>query len=379
MALTVGGRRRKRPGGGPPSTPLNPLEQKLTDRLVSVLTLLSESLKVSDYETAINELSPELLEQLLAENNIDQISSLIEETLSGIVMSGALSEARSIIRTSPRIGQNPFSSLEYSGQVLPSGIVLPNSLMSLPPDVEFLIENPVERMFKFVNQKATDYARLRSAQLVTSISDSNRLAIRQVISRAFTGTRTVDQTARSLRDIVGLHPRWALAVERFKETNTTRLIREGMSTESAALKADEMTQKYRKKLIRRRSEMIARTELQQALNFGREASWQANDRAGLLDPRSEKEWRTAPQGSRYGPPCDECTELRGKRVPWNGSFSNGRSMPPAHPHCRCTAVLVPPTRGLEGLPSQDMGSWIDKLDQLEAEDLQKSQYPVVKV
>jgi hypothetical protein len=212
VALTFGGRRRKRPGGGPPSTPLTPLEQRLTDRLVAVLNLLSQSLKVSEYETAINELSPELLEQLLAENNIDQISSLIEETLSGIVMSGALNEAKNIIRTSPRIGQNPFNALEYGGQVLPSGIILPRPLISLPPDVEFLIENPVERMFKFVNQKAADYARLRSAQLVTSISESNRLAIRQVISTAFTGTRTVDQTARSLRDIVGLHPRWARAV-----------------------------------------------------------------------------------------------------------------------------------------------------------------------
>ena len=369
MALTFGGRRRKRPGGGPPSTPLTPLEQQLTDRLVRVMNLLSPNLDTNAYTSAISDLDPDLLERLLNQVNIDQIAGLLDKTLYGVVLSGATSEARDIIRTSPRIGQNPFNSLEYGGEVLPSGIILPRPLISLPPDVEFLIENPVERMFKFVNQKAADYARLRSAQLVTSISDSNRLAIRQVISTAFTGTRTVDQTARSLRDIVGLHPRWARAVQTFKETNTTRLIRDGMSTESAALKADEMTQKYRKKLIRRRAEMIARTEIQQAQNFGREASWQASDRAGLIDPRAEKEWRTAPQGSRYGPPCDECTELSGKRVPWNASFSNGYSMPPAHPHCRCTAVLVPPTRGLTGLPSQDMGSWIDKLDQLEAEEL----------
>lgn len=367
MALTIGGRRRKRPGGSPPSQPLTPLEQRLTNRLVSVLNLLSESLKISDYETAINDLSPELLEQLLAEERIDQISSLIEETLSQVVLSGATSEARNIIRNTPRINQNPFNSLEYGGRVLPSGIVLPTPVIPLTPDVEFLIEEPVDRMFRFINQKAADYARTRSAQLVRSINDSNRLAIRQVISTAFTGPRTVDQTARSLRDIVGLHPRWARAVERFKETNTTQLIRDGMSTENAALKADELTEKYRRKLIRRRAEMISRTEIQQAQNFGREASWQASDRAGLIDPRAEKEWRTAPRGSRYGPPCDICTEMSGKRVPWNGAFPNGYSMPPAHPHCRCTAVLVPPTRGLTGLPSQDMGSWIDRLDALDAE------------
>jgi hypothetical protein len=36
-------------------------------------------------------------------------------------------------------------------------------------------------------------------------------------------------------------------------------------------------------------------------------------------------------------------------------------MPPAHPHCRCTAVLIPPSRGLTGLPSQDMDRWLAEL------------------
>lgn len=367
MALTIGGSRRKRPGGGPPSTPLTPLEQRLTNRLVTVMNLLSSTLDTEAYAAAIANLDPDMLERLLTEVNIDQIGRLLDSTLTGVVMSGATSEARNIIRTTPRIGQNPFNTLEYGGQVLPSGIVLPTPVITAPPDIEFVIEEPVDRMFKFINQKATDYARTRSAQLVRSIDNSNRLAIRQVITSAFTTPRTVDQTARTLRDIVGLHPRWARAVENFKETNTRRLIRDGMSTENAAIKADEMTEKYRRKLIRRRAEMISRTEIQQAQNFGREASWQASDRAGLIDARAEKEWRTAPQGSRYGPPCDECTAMAGKRVPWNGSFPNGRSMPPAHPHCRCTAVLIPPTRGLTGLPSQDMGSWIDRLDALDAE------------
>lgn len=371
MALTIGGKRRK-PGGGPPATPLSPLEERLVRRLVTAMNLLASGMDTDAYATAIANLDPDLLERLLAEVNIDQISVLLDDALRGVVLNGATAEAKQIIRNTPRIGQNPFTALEYGGRTLASGIILPSPVMAPPPDMEFVIERPVDRMFRYVSDRATDYARTRSAQLVRAIDDSNRLAIRQVITSAFTGPRTVDQTARSLRQIVGLHPRWARAVERFNDTNFRRLIKDGMDTDQARATADSMSEKYRRKLIRRRAEMIARTETQQAQNFGRESSWYATERAGLLDARAMKEWRTAPMGSRYGPPCPECTELRGTRVPWNGTFANGRSMPPAHPNCRCTAVVIPPSRGLEGLPSQNMQSWIDELDRLEAEDARRA-------
>ena len=367
MALTIGGKRRK-PGGGPPATPLTPLENRLVRRLVTVMNTLASGMDTDAYATAIANLDPDLLERLLAEVNIQQISALLDDALRGVVMDGSMAEARQIIRNAPRIDQNPFNALEYDGEVLPSGIIMPRTTLAPVPDIEFVIERPIDRMFRFVSERATNYARTRSAQLVTSIDQSNRLAIRQVITSAFTGPRTVDQTARSLRQIVGLHPRWARAVETFNDKNFRRLVRDGMSTDQAQATADSMTDKYRRKLIRRRAEMIARTEVQQAQNFGREASWQATERAGLVDPRAMKEWRTAPLGSRYGPPCPTCTELRGTRVPWNGTFANGYSMPPAHPNCRCTAVLIPPSRGLTGLPSQNMGDWIAELDRLEAED-----------
>lgn len=367
MALTIGGKRRK-PGGGPPATPMTPMEERLVRRLVAVMGVLAENMNVDAYARAISALDPDLLERLLNEVNIGQISRLLDDSLRSVVLNGGTAQAKEIIRTTPRIGQNPFGALEFGGQVLPSGIILPSPAVPAPPDMEFVIERPVQRMFNYISERATAYAQTRSGQLVTAIDQSNRLAIRQAITQAITGQKTVDQTARSLRQIVGLHPRWARAVDRFNDTNFRRLVREGFSTDKAADMADSMTEKYRRKLIRRRAEMIARTEVQQAQNFGREASWAATERAGLVDARAEKEWVTAPMGSRYGPPCEECQSLRGTRVPWNGSFANGRSMPPAHPNCRCTAVLVPPTRGLTGLPSQNMQSWIDELDRLEAED-----------
>ena len=86
--------------------------------------------------------------------------------------------------------------------------------------------------------------------------------------------------------------------------------------------------------------MIARTEVQLAQNQGRYLGWQQSYESGLLDGGSTKMWITA-----YQDVCDECQELNGQVVSWNGAFTNGDIMPPAHPNCRCTAVVIPPDRG----------------------------------
>ena len=369
MALVIGGKRVTKAKNIPPKP--SPLEQSLINAIVSVNEGFANRVDVDALAAAIQGLNPDNFNKLLDEVLLYQeIDFFIKDSLRRIVLSGATSEARSIIRNAPRVGQNPMLALEYGGKVLPNGIILPGSAPSFP-DVMFSIVGPVDRMFTYMNANAVAYAATRSSQLIRSIDNSNRVAIQKLITQSFTTPRSVDDTARLIRRIIGLHPRWALAVERFHDNNFRQFIKEGIETNRAFDMADAMAEKYRAKLIRSRARTIARTEIQQAQNFGREASWKASDRAGLLDARSEKEWRTAPVASRYGPPCPICMDLRGTRVPWNGVFANGSSMPPAHPNCRCTAVLVPPTRGLTGLPSQDMGAWIDRLDALEAEQIRE--------
>ena len=363
MALTFGGKRR--PGGTGPRTPLDPLEQQMTDRLAAVMRALAASTDVDAYVRAIRSLDPDLVERLLAEVSLGSLGDRIGETLGNVVSAQGAEAVQQVIRATPDASPTPASMLEYPGVKTPSGAIVPADL--LPADFEFVIANPRQDMFTFVDQRATDYATTRSASLVREIDQSNRLAIRRVISRAFTDPTGVEGTARSLRQIVGLHSRWADAVIKFDDQNYRRFIKDGMSTDAARAKADTLTKRYRDKLIRRRAEMIARTEIQQAQNFGRQAAWTAGNKSGHVDGASLKEWQTAPSGSRYGPPCPICAEMKGKRVAWNGEFPNGQMMPPAHPHCRCTAVLVPPSRGLQGQPSQDLASWLDRLDQMEGQ------------
>ena len=367
MALTIGGKGLK-PGGSGPQQPLTALEQKLTDRIATALRILASEIDAGAYISAIKNLDPDLFEKLLFDMNINSIDLLLRDTMRGIVLQGGTDEARRILRSNPRSGFSMQSALEYSGQKLQSGIILPTGVLPQVPDLEFAIETPAGRMFTTISQRATDYAQMRSAQLIREVTDANRLAIRRLVGQAFTRPNTVDVLGRQLRQIIGLHSRWANAVLNFDEKNFTAMVKAGVSPDTARARTDVLTKRYRDKLIRRRAEMIARTEVQQAQNYGRQASWEASDRAGLVDAASMKEWQTAPLASSYGGPCDICAALRGSRVPWNGVFNNGDVMPPAHPHCRCTAVLVPPTRGLQGLPSQDLGSWIAELDALEAQD-----------
>lgn len=336
MALTYGGKRK--PGGMGPRTPLDPLEQQLTDRIAAVLRALRNSTDVDAYVRAIQSLDPDALERLLVRVEMGALGARIEETLRNVVVTGGSAEGQRIIRETPRV-PSPFEALQYPGRVLPSGIIVPPGLAP-PPDVEFTVATQRPDLFEYVDRRATEYARTRAANLVVQVDSANRLAIRRVIHESFTQPATADQTARKLRSMVGLHTRWARAVMNFDDVNYRRFLKDGMTQEAARARADVLTKRYSDRLIRRRAEMIARTEIQQAQNWGRQAAWDGGSKAGYVDMASMKEWRTAPMGSQYGPPCPICTELRGTRVPYNGTFANGYEMPPAHPHCFVAGTIV---------------------------------------
>jgi len=336
VALVFGGKRK--PGGMGPRTPLDPLEQQLTDRIAAVLRALRNSTDVDAYVHVMQRLDPEALERLLMRVELGGLGDRIEETLRGVVITGGSAEGQRIIRETPRV-PSPFEALQYPGRVLPSGIIVPPG-MAPPPDVEFTIASQRPDLFSYVDHRATEYARVRAANLVVEVDSANRLAIRRVIHESFTQPATADQTARKLRSMVGLHTRWARAVVNFDDANYRRFLNDGMTQEAARARADVLTKRYSDRLIRRRAEMIARTEIQQAQNWGRQAAWDGGAKAGYVDMASMKEWRTAPMGSQYGPPCRICTELRGTRVPYNGTFANGHEMPPAHPHCFVAGTIV---------------------------------------
>lgn len=361
MALTRGGKRRL--GGTGPAQPLTAVEQQLVDRIARMLRESRLAVDIEKIAEAVVALAPSDLESAINDATVLYLEARLADTLAASYRKRARDEWIRLLSEDARRGA-PI--LQDQGVRLPSGIIVPRSMAeTLGVVAEFTI-NPVRDVIvDYINPAALQYANQRSAQLVTDVTTANRTALRYIIRDSLAVGRSPMDTARLIRDTVGLHTRWARAVVNYDEAQMRQLIRAGMTPAAARAKVDTLVKTYRDRLIRRRAEMIARTEIQLAQNMARQSSWDVAAKTGLLDGASQKEWLVAPSGSRRGAPCEICSELSGKRVAWNAAFPTGHTMPPAHPHCRCTAVLIPPSRGLTGLPSQDMDRWLRELQAMD--------------
>jgi hypothetical protein len=288
-----------------------------TEELASALT----NLNASEVNRIVNELS-------VNPSELEIITELAREVRGS--MRNSINNIESVLR-----GQNAR---------LPRAVAVsnPQYLSNLPASQlpSYLSPVNVNMVFNYTDPRVVLWASTRAGRLIQAIDESTRIAIRQTITRSFVDQITVRETAKILKDVVGLHPRWANAVYDFRIRSINNLLESGLSQARASARADVLTARYRNKLVTARSRMIARTEIQLAQNQGRYLGWvQANEK-GLLDGAAQKMWITA-----YRDVCDVCLDLNGQVVPWNGAFTNGDIMPPAHPNCRCTAVAIPPDRG----------------------------------
>ena len=106
----------------------------------------------------------------------------------------------------------------------------------------------------------------------------------------------------------------------------------------SATRVEELTARYYAKLLRARARNIARTEVLRASNAGKLESSTAAHRAGYVGTTTpQKEW-VATAGAEEG-----CAAADGQQVGLYDSFSTtfgNLEMPPAHPSCRCSAVLT---------------------------------------
>lgn len=196
------------------------------------------------------------------------------------------------------------------------------------------------------------YAQEQAGQLIRNISDSQRATIRNILGSAQAGTYTVDQAAREIRKGIGLHPAWAQAVTNYESRLAAQPAPKGYSAARWQTTIDRRVDRYRERLIRKRSQNIARTEIITAENLGRYATWAQAIGIGAADVNSRKEWAPGPGA------CRICEGLAGEIVGWDAPFSNGAIMPPAHPSCRCSANLLPPEYKNQALNPRNI-NWTD--------------------
>jgi len=182
------------------------------------------------------------------------------------------------------------------------------------------------------NQHAQAVAERQAARYVTRVSNETRQAINTLVVRAIRDNITPSETARLLRSVVGLTSQSTAAVVNYYEG----LVERGETPPRAQKYAD----KYAQKLLKSRTETIARTEIMGALNAGAlESAYQKEGRGLLREPL--KRWTITPDEMT----CRICRPLHGQTVPLHATFHNGLDAPPAHPRCRCSITFL--DRGTE--------------------------------
>ena len=194
-----------------------------------------------------------------------------------------------------------------------------------------------EYNFESKDPRAIAWAQTQAGKRIQGITLETQQAVANLISDGLRTKLTREEIIAQLRQTVGLDKRQSRALGTFYERRLNKYLEDGMTYEQAAAKAEKEGYKYRTRLVKQRAIRIARTEISAATNAGRYLSWMEADERDLLPIGSTKRWITA----RDERTCDICAPMHGVEIAWEMPFSTGDQMPPPHPNCRCTAVIVP--------------------------------------
>jgi hypothetical protein len=173
------------------------------------------------------------------------------------------------------------------------------------------------------------WARSNALDLAEQVTIGSVAALKARIAKAIERNESIDELIRATRDYVGLTNRDIGAVDKAVE----RWRRTGELSDAQLRKR---TQRYADKLLRRRAENIARTEMKFARNRAIHDSWQEALDGGDLPADVKRVWI-----ERGG--CPICVEL-GAHPPialtesWQSPIGEIYD-PPAHPSCRCSQAL----------------------------------------
>lgn len=325
----------------PRRIPLTAEEQAMARVLYNAIRKATDKIKVDELASIIAKLDPDSLNRLLRAITIAGDSKIVEQQILESVGLGGQDAIKQIQSVAPKLilpafvpnkveitNKKPMANMDFTK--------VPTWASPNPPRMELSIS------FNKTNPNSLAFAARRAGELVTSIDDLTRVAIRKIIIDSFNDQIDYRATAKRIKNIVGLHPKWADAVIKYEKRELERLKKMGIKEATALRTAQSRATIYADRLKSARATMIARTEIQIAQNEGRYEGWKQAAKEGFVDPQSGKMWITA-EDERT---CDICAPLNGEIVPWNGVFSIGLERPIVHPHCRCTMVIIPPSGAL---------------------------------
>lgn len=174
--------------------------------------------------------------------------------------------------------------------------------------------------FDLRSPEAVRWAAEHTAKRITVINQATREAIRETTVRHLSGGMNPRELQKEIRGMVGLNQRQAQALSKFKMQLTT----EGqLSANEVNLAAGE----YREKLIKQRSEMIARTETAGAYAEGEIKAYQEGGIAKL-------------KFNAQGDACSVCLNAAANMTSVAIAESHGVIPWQTHPNCRCNWLAI---------------------------------------
>lgn len=270
--------------------------------------------------------------------------------------------------------EEALESVERAGRLLGSayGDSLANSARSTAGFLNRALTVAVA--FDVSNVRAVRAMQENSLRLVQAFSGEQRQVVREVMQRAISEGMNPRQQAKLFREVVGLTPRQARAVQNYRnallnvgrdnalagpalqrrlrdrrfDRTVTRAMREGQVLDPT--RVDRMVERYRQRYIKYRSETIARTEALRSVHQGNEQMYQqAYDNGDLARNEVFRTWISAADertreshsmlhGEQRTP--DEAWEVGGGELQYPGDPAG----PPEETiNCRCslTTRLTP--------------------------------------
>jgi hypothetical protein len=204
------------------------------------------------------------------------------------------------------------------------------SIKRLPPNANKQLR------FDATNPRLRSYLNERTGAMIKYVENDAKTVVQKYITRTFTEGLSPKQVAENLKGSIGLLPQHETALEKYKEG-----LRAGGMAQG---KVEKLGDAYEEKLLNYRVDMIAKTEVRNATNYGQLAVWKESATQGLIDKdRALKEWVVD------GDPCEICEPMEAVRVgldeTWTIEFPDGSTdevdIPSeSHPHCMCGMEIV---------------------------------------
>lgn len=199
-----------------------------------------------------------------------------------------------------------------------SGDFDPQTIPALAAQIDGQISKAYGAQHK---SRAAALALKRAGMMVTGIDAEKQQTISLMIARSITESWTQRELYNRLKQVVGLSPRQAEAVQRLRASLTAKKM--------PPSKVERQVSAYARRLIRQRAKIIATHERKMALEQAKVDGWQYQQQSGELSPLMRRK-TVAKKGC-----CPLCKTKNGAVHHLN----DVTDIPPFHPQCRCESVL----------------------------------------